>query len=149
MKRQRTWTLRLKLSSLSRLELFRVFLGVFLPLRQTIGRNLQHHLTHTDCHRLRKMVEVKWFWCIPLDGGPNDVFAVNIGLDQSVFDLKVMIKASLNRMRQYDAQDIPLYKASTFQAKSILCSSIMVAKRASPCRSCSLSFTTHQSSRKD
>jgi hypothetical protein len=95
------------------------------------------------------MVEVKWFWCIPLDGGPNGVFAVNIGLDQSVFDLKVMIKASLNRMRQYDAQDIPLYKVSTFQANSILCSSIMVAKRASPCRSCSHSFTTHQSSRRD
>lgn len=56
------------------------------------------------------MVKSKRFWCIPLDGGSNEVFAVDIGLDQPVFDLKVMIKASLNRMRQYDAQDIPLYK---------------------------------------
>ncbi|EDR09962.1 uncharacterized protein LACBIDRAFT_293780 [Laccaria bicolor S238N-H82] len=59
---------------------------------------------------LCKMVKSKRFWCIPLDGGSNEVFAVDIGLDQPVFDLKVMIKASLNRMRQYDAQDIPLYK---------------------------------------
>ncbi|KIK03232.1 hypothetical protein K443DRAFT_5494 [Laccaria amethystina LaAM-08-1] len=56
------------------------------------------------------MVEVKRFWCILLDDSPNEPFTVNIGLDKQVFDLMKMIESSLNRMLQYDAQDIPLYK---------------------------------------
>jgi hypothetical protein len=65
------------------------------------------------------MVEV---YCIICDDGPNEPFSVNIGLEQRVFDLKMII-SELNRLRQYDAQDIPLYKVSTFQASLILCSS--------------------------
>jgi len=69
------------------------------------------------------MVEEKRFWCILFDDGPNEPFPVKIALDQLVFDLKEMIKSSLDRMRQYDPQDIPLYKVSTVQANLIRCSS--------------------------
>jgi len=69
------------------------------------------------------MVKDKRFWIILFDNGPDEPFCVNIGLKQLVFDLKKMIRSSLNPMRQYNAQDISLYGVSTFQVNLILCSS--------------------------
>ena len=65
---------------------------------------------------LRKMVEVNRFWCLLLDDDVIEPFFVDIDLDQMVLELKEAIRFSKNRMRQYDAEDITLYKVSTFQA---------------------------------
>ena len=65
---------------------------------------------------LRKMVEVNRFWCLLLDDDAIEPFFVDIDLDQMVLELKEAIRSSKNRMRQYDAEDIALYKVCTFQA---------------------------------
>jgi len=62
-------------------------------------------------------------WCIFLDNGPNQPFPVEIGLDQMVCDLIEVVKSSKRQMREYNARDILLYKASAFQAKLTHCSS--------------------------
>ena len=62
-------------------------------------------------------------WCIFLDNGPNQPFPVKTGLDEMVCDLMEMIKSSKHCMREYNARDILLYKASAFQADLVLCSS--------------------------
>ena len=99
--------------------------GIVWGIAETKQRESRHHLYY---HCLRKMVKVKRFWCILYEDGLNEPFSVNISVGQPVSDLKVAIKASLNCMRQYDAQQIPLYRVGTFQASSILCSSTMIAK---------------------
>ena len=65
---------------------------------------------------LRKMVEVNRFWCLLLDDDAIEPFFVDFDLDQMVLELKEAIRSSKNRMRQYDPEDIALYKVSTFQA---------------------------------
>ena len=69
------------------------------------------------------MVEVNRFWCLLLDNDVIEPFSVDIDLDRMVLELKEVIRSSTNRMRQYDAEDIALYKVSTFQANWTLCSS--------------------------
>jgi hypothetical protein len=70
------------------------------------------------------MVEEVTLRCILLDNGPNQPFIVRIRVDESVFDLmEKILKSTENRTREYDAQDILLYKASAFQANLVLCSS--------------------------
>ena len=59
-------------------------------------------------------------WCIFLDNGPNQPFPVKISLDKMVCDLVETIKSW---MRECNARDILLYKASAFQANLFLCSS--------------------------
>ena len=63
---------------------------------------------------LRKMVEVNGFWCLLLGDDAIEPFFVDIDLDQMVLELKEAIRSSKNRMRQYDPEDIALYKVSTF-----------------------------------
>ena len=62
-------------------------------------------------------------WCIFLDNGPNQPFPVKISLDEMVCDLVEMIKSLKHWMREYNARDILLYKASALQAKLTLCCS--------------------------
>ena len=62
-------------------------------------------------------------WCIFLDNGPNQPFPIKIGLDEMVCDLMEMIKSPKRWMREYNARDSLLFKASAFQANSTLCSS--------------------------
>ena len=62
------------------------------------------------------MVEVNRFWCLILDDDATEPFFVDIDLDQMVLELKEAIRSSKNRMRQYDPEDIALYKVCTFKA---------------------------------
>ena len=62
------------------------------------------------------MVEVNRLWCLLLDDDAIEPFFVDIDLDQMVLELKEAIRSSKNCMRQYDAEDIALYKVSTSQA---------------------------------
>ncbi|KIJ92521.1 hypothetical protein K443DRAFT_685209 [Laccaria amethystina LaAM-08-1] len=57
------------------------------------------------------MVEEVTLRCMLLDNGPNQPFIVRIRVDESVFDLmEKILKSTENRTREYDAQDILLYK---------------------------------------